>query len=406
MKTDIKLAWRNLWRNKRRSVITVTSIFFGVILSTYMTSMQEGSYDKMVENAVRFYSGHIQIHNEEFWDNKTINNTFLRSDSLEEIVSLTEGLELVVPRLESFALASSDQLTKGAMVLGIDSEQEDKLTNLRKKLVRGNYLDNSSNGILMGESLAKYLQVDVADTLVLISQGYHGVNAAGLFPVKGIIKHPSPVLDKQIIYMNLPDAQEFYSAYNLLTSLAITVNDLDELPVALRKLKSNIDTPYSVMSWAEMQPELVQMIDGDRSSGVVVKLILFVVIGFGIFGTIIMMVAERRREFGVLVSVGMQKTRLAKILIYETFMIGILGIVTGTMASLPILYYHVNNPILMSGQAGEMYKEMGFEPYLYFSLAPKIFTFQILIIFIIVLVIAIYPIVKALKLKENKAIRA
>jgi ABC-type antimicrobial peptide transport system permease subunit len=118
------------------------------------------------------------------------------------------------------------------------------------------------------------------------------------------------------------------------------------------------------------------------------------------------MVAERRREFGVLVSVGMQKTRLAGILIYETFMIGLLGIITGSIVSLPILRYHVLNPIPMTGQAGEMMAEMGFEPYMYFSLAPRIFTFQVLIIFILVLVIAIYPIVKALKLKEHDAIRA
>jgi len=367
--------------------------------------MQEGSYDKMVENAVRFYSGHIQIQNEDFWENKTINNTFYRSDSLENIVRDTKGVELVVPRLESFALTSSEQLTKGAMVLGIDPEKEDSLTSLRNKLVRGKYLDNESDGILMGEALAKYMQVDVNDTLVMISQGYHGVYAAGLFPVVGIIKHPSPILDRQIVYMNLKSAQYFYSADNLLTSLAITVDELDDLHKVMKSLRAKIHSPYAVMSWAEMQPELVQMIEGDRDSGVIIKIILFIVIGFGIFGTIIMMVAERRREFGVLVSVGLQKTRLAKILVYETFMIGILGIMSGTMASLPILLYHVNNPIQVGGKTAEMYLDMGFEPYLYFSIAPKIFTFQIMIIFIIVLAIAVYPVVKALRLRENRAIK-
>jgi len=406
MKTDLKLAWRNLWRNKRRTIITIASIFFGVILSTYMTSMQEGSYAKMVENAVRFYSGHIQVQNEDFWENKTINNTFVEKDSMKAKIASVPGIQLVVPRLESFALASSKQLTKGAMVLGVDPEKEDHLTEISKKMVRGKYLKKGSDGILMGETLAKYLQVDVGDTLVLLGQGYHGINAAGLFPVRGIFKHPSPTLDRQLIYMDLATAQDFYSADHLLTSLAMLVNEADEVPYIVNELKAKIHSPYCIMSWDEMQPELVQQINGDRDSGAIMKVILFLVIGFGILGTIIMMVAERRREFGVMVSVGMQKIRLAWMLIYETFIIGLLGILSGSLAALPILYYQYFHPIKLGGQAGQMMVDMGFEPYMYFSLAPKVFTFQVLIIFIIIMVISIYPFASALMLKENKALRA
>jgi ABC-type lipoprotein release transport system permease subunit len=406
MKTDLKLAWRNLWRNKRRTIITVASIFFGVILSTYMTSMQEGSYENMVENAVRFYSGHIQVQNEDFWENKTINNTFEETDSLKEKIASVPGIQLVVPRLESFALASSKQLTKGAMVLGVDPQSEDQLTEISSKLVRGKYLKKGDDGILMGETLAKYLQIDVGDTLVLLGQGYHGINAAGLFPIRGIFKHPSPMLDRQLIYMDLSTAQSFYSADHLLTSLAMLVNEADEVPHIVKELKAKIHSPYRVMSWEKMQPELVQQINGDRDSGAIMKVILFLVIGFGILGTIIMMVAERRREFGVMVAVGMQKTRLAWMLVYETFIIGLLGILSGSLAALPILYYEYFHPIKMGGQAGQMMTDMGFAPYMYFSLAPKVFTFQVLIIFIIIVVIAIYPFVNALMLKENKALRA
>lgn len=406
MKTDLKLAWRNLWRNKRRTIITVASIFFGVILSTYMTSMQEGSYENMVENAVRFYSGHIQVQNEDFWENKTINNTFEETDSLKEKIASVPGIQLVVPRLESFALASSKQLTKGSMVLGVDPQSEDQLTEISSKLVRGKYLKKGDDGILMGETLAKYLQIDVGDTLVLLGQGYHGINAAGLFPIRGIFKHPSPMLDRQLIYMDLSTAQSFYSADHLLTSLAMLVNEADEVPHIVKELKAKIHSPYRVMSWEKMQPELVQQINGDRDSGAIMKVILFLVIGFGILGTIIMMVAERRREFGVMVAVGMQKTRLAWMLVYETFIIGLLGILSGSLAALPILYYEYFHPIKMGGQAGQMMTDMGFAPYMYFSLAPKVFTFQVLIIFIIIVVIAIYPFVNALMLKENKALRA
>jgi ABC-type lipoprotein release transport system permease subunit len=275
------------------------------------------------------------------------------------------------------------------MVLGVDPQKEDQLTEISKKLVRGKYLKEGSDGILMGETLARYLQVDVGDTLVLLGQGYHGINAAGLFPIRGIFKHPSPTLDRQLIYMDLSTAQNFYSADHLLTSLAMLVNEADEVPHIVNQLKAKIHSPYRVMSWDEMQPELVQQIDGDRDSGVIMKVILFLVIGFGILGTIIM-----------------QKTRLAWMLIYETFIIGIMGILSGSLASLPLLYYQYFHPIRMGGQGGQMMIDMGFEPYMYFSLAPKVFTFQVLIIFIMIMVISIYPFVSALMLKENKALRA
>lgn len=368
--------------------------------------MQEGSYSKMMENAVRFYSGHLQVQQEDFWTNKTINNTFIQEDSLMENIMQIDGIELVIPRLESFALASGNELTKGSLVLGIDPRQENRLTRLKEKLIRGTYLKDLDQGILMGSALAKYLQVDVKDTLVLLSQGYHGVHAAGLFPIRGIIKHPSPLLDRQLILMPLETAQSFYSAENMLTSLAITIDEADMLPQIMTKMKQKCQSPYRVISWSEMQPELDQQINSDRESGAIIKMILYLVIGFGILGTIIMMVAERRREFGVLVSIGMQKHKLALILTIETFFIGLMGILSGIMVSLPLLIYQVYHPILMTGRAGEMIIEMGFEPYMYFSIAPKVFTFQLLTIFLMVLIISIYPIVKSLKLKENQAIRA
>ena len=404
MLTNLKLAWRNLWRNKRRTLITVASIFFGVLLSAYMTSMQEGSYDKMVEIVVKFYSGYMQVHNEDYWENKSINNSFDYDQALVDRIKKHPEIDFVIPRLESFGLASAGELTRGSAIFGIVPEVETQLTGIANKIISGEYLRASDNGVVIGDGLAKYLKLVLNDTLVIITQGYHGVSAAGKFPVRGIIKHVSPELNKSIIYMELKTCQSFLGAENKLTSLVVNVADNDAMKRTLKKLKAEIKSPFSVMSWEEMQPEVVQQIESDRAGGIIMKAILYIVIAFGIFGTIMMMIAERRREFGVMISIGMQKRKLSVVLYIETLFIGLLGIFSGIAVSLPLLLIQAKNPIPLTGDTAKLMEDFGFEPYMFFSTAPEVFWQQAISVFVLTLLIGIYPVIASLRIKEIKAL--
>lgn len=404
MTTNLKLAWRNIWRNKRRTVITVASIFFGVLLSAYMTSMQEGSYSKMVEIVVKFYSGYIQVHHQEYWENKSINNSFDYDQLLVDQLKANEEIDFVIPRLESFGLASADELTRGTAIFGIVPDLENQLTGIAGKIVEGNYLKANDDGVVIGDGLAKYLKIGLNDTLVIITQGYHGISAAGKFPVQGIIRHVSPELNKSIIYMELKTCQYFLGAENKLTSLVVNVADNKVMKRLLGKLKSEIRPPFSVMSWEEMQPEIVQQIDSDRAGGVIMKAILYIVIAFGILGTIMMMMAERRREFGVMVSIGMQKGKLAAVLFIESLLIGMLGIFAGIIVALPLLFIQAQYPIPLTGETAKLMEDFGFEPYMFFSTAPEVFWQQAISIFVISVLIGIYPIVSAYRIKAIRAL--
>ena len=404
MVANLKLAWRNLWRNKRRTLITVASIFFGVLLSAYMTSMQEGSYDKMVEIVVKFYSGYMQVHNEDYWENKSINNSFDYDQALVDRIKKHSEIDFVIPRLESFGLASAGELTRGSAIFGIVPELETQLTGIANKIVSGEYLRASDNGVVIGDGLAKYLKLALNDTLVIITQGYHGVSAAGKFPVRGIIKHVSPELNKSIVYMELKTCQSFLDAENKLTSLVVNVADNDAMKRTLKKLKAEIKSPFSVMSWEEMQPEVVQQIESDRAGGIIMKAILYIVIAFGIFGTIMMMIAERRREFGVMISIGMQKRKLSVVLYIETLFIGLLGIFSGIAVSLPLLLIQAKNPIPLTGDTAKLMEDFGFEPYMFFSTAPEVFWQQAISVFVLTLLIGIYPVIASLRIKEIKAL--
>ncbi|MCD4788674.1 MAG: ABC transporter permease [Bacteroidales bacterium] len=403
---NFNIAWRNLWRNSRRSIITMASVFFGVILSTLMTSMQYGSYDAMIDNVVKFYSGYAQIFTEAYHENKTINNTFELTDSIYNIVKETPQVTNIAPRLEYFALASSEELTKGAMIIGIDPEKENKVTEVKKWVETGQYLEQGDKGVLIAIDLANYLKIKVGDTLILYGQGYHGVTSADLFPIRGILNFPMPELNKQLVYMDLATCQNYFGADNMITSLIVMVEDHYDLPKAMRYLKSKIKSPLMVMSWDELQPELVQMIEADRAGGVFMKLILYMVIAFGVFGTIIMMMAERIRELGVTIAVGMQRFKMGTILFIETILTGIVGTLIGIIGSIPVIGYFYNNPITLTGDAAKTMIDMGIEPYLYFSWNPQVFYNQALIVFIITIFVGIFPVYKALNLKVNQALRA
>ncbi|MEQ8878486.1 MAG: ABC transporter permease, partial [Cyclobacteriaceae bacterium] len=220
----LTLAWRNIWRNKRRSYITIASITFAVMLACAMRSVQLGSYERMIETAARFFTGYIQIHKNGYWEDKTIDNSFSYTADLIEKVASVEGVIEVVPRIESFALASFEQKTKGTMVLGIDPEKEHKLTEVKDKLVEGAYLKSDDQSIMIAKGLADYLRVGIGDSVVLIGQGYHGTNAVGIYPVSGIMKFPVPEQNNSTIYLPLKEAQWLYATGDQLSSLSLVID--------------------------------------------------------------------------------------------------------------------------------------------------------------------------------------
>lgn len=392
----MKIAWRNLWRNKRRTIITVSSIFFGVIFSALMGSMQEGSYQKMIENVVKFYAGHAQIQHAKYPDQESINNSFVPSDSLMTLLKRIGGIHEIVPRLESFALASTGNKTEGILVMGVDPEMEDRMSELSNKIIKGEYF--SKDGTLVGKELAQNLELGVGDTLVMISQGYHGVSAFGKYPVKGIFSHPNPELNRRLVYMPLPEAQYFFQAFGNVTSLALIGKSQKAIDNALPQIKSMLNDDRVLRTWQEMFPSVLQQIESDRATALIMKLILYLVIGFGILGTVVMMMAERQHEFSVMIAVGMYRSKLALMLLTEILWIGVMGVISGFLGTLPVISWFVNHPIPITGQAGDWMKNLGFEPFMFFAWDISVFLQQVLVVFILTSLVSLYPFIRAFKI--------
>jgi ABC-type lipoprotein release transport system permease subunit len=408
------MAWRNLWRNRRRTMITVASVFFAVFFALIMRSGQLGAYDHMYRNVIESYTGYIQIQHEDFWDNKIIENTFVYSPGLEHKVTGSSNVVSTVPRFESFALASSGNLTKGVLVMGIDPEKEKYLSDVKSRLIvnkdssESGYIRLGEPGALLGEKLSSYLKIAVGDTLVLLGQGYHGTTAAGKFRVNGIVKLPTPDLDNKIVYLPYDVAQEFYNAPGMLTSLALSIRENDDKTIdgMIATLSSQITPPLKILGWREMNKLMINQMDADNKSGMVMILILYLVIAFGIFGTVLMMTAERRREFGVLVAVGMQKTKLSVVVTIEMIFTGLLGICSGIAFAWPVIIYGHSHPIRFTGDMAKIYEDYGLEPIIPFLLADWYFLWQAVVVFFIIFIALVYPLNKIAKMQVVNSLKA
>ncbi|WP_020526960.1 ABC transporter permease [Flexithrix dorotheae] len=406
MKTLLKLAWRNIWRNKRRTIITVSSIFFAVLLALFMRSMQLGSYSKMIIDSVESYSGYIQVHKAGYWEDKSINDLIELSDSLKNAIESVPHVKNAFPRLETTGLAASEKLNKFSMIIGINPEEEDKMTRLSEKIIEGKYLTSESNGVIISSGLSNFLKLGVNDTIVFIGQGYHGSTAVGKYPIEGIVKLANPKMDKGMVYMPLQVCQTYSGAEKLGNAFIIVLDNFKYVPEVQATLKQGLGEKYEVMNWEEIQPELVQIILADNAGGVIMLGILYIVIAFGIFGTIMMMTIERLKEFGVLVAVGMHKSRLMIIVIIEALLIGIFGILISFGAGIPLLLIMQQYTIQLTGDAADGMLKMGIEPIIPFSLDPVIFYSQGLAIFLIVGICIIYPLFKIKFLNPIYAIKS
>ena len=406
----LQLAWRNVWRNKRRTFITISAIAFGVFFAAFMTAFNKGIFDSMMDGAIQQYFGYAQIHGANYWEDKVIDNSIEFTADLQAIPQKVAEVQAIIPRMETFALASAGERTNGAFVIGIEPTKENDLTNIAGKIIEGEYLTPTDEAVIIAEGLAKKLGLGLSDTLILISQGYHGVNAAGKYPIKGIFKMGLPDLNKTLVYMPIQTTAYFLGAEGRATTLVLKIDKAEQVPQAIAGMQQYLpaNQPYAIKSWQALMPELVETRQLKEGGNIVFISILYLLISFAIFGTILMMTKERSYEFGVLTAIGMRRKKLFSIIWLETIMVAIVGAIVGILMSMPIIYYLKVKPItvaMLGEEAAAAYEKFGLQGNLPAAFELPIFFNQALIIFLITSILAIYPWFKIMKLKPVEAMR-
>jgi ABC-type lipoprotein release transport system permease subunit len=403
-----KIAWRNIYRNRKRSLITITSIFAALFLIILMRALQFGFYDNIIKTVVESYAGYVEIHADGYWDNQSLDNSMEVDQKLINDINSVEGVENIVQRLQTFSLISMGEKTKGGVINGVDISDEQKITDWNKKMVSGSF-DLGENEIIVGKGIAEYFDIRENDTLILYGQGYRGMMAAGKYPVKGVIDLKNPDLNKLGIFMTIESARNYVSSEEISTHIIIDKEQYYDEEKIVKDLSQILSKDYEIMTWKETLPEIEQTITADSAGGLIMAFILYIIVVFGMFGTVLMMTEERKYEFGVLISIGMSRIRLFGIILIETIILSMMGVLLAIILTYPISYYFNLNPIDMAALMGEgadqMMEDLGFSPLAPMSISWDIPLSHALVIFIFSLLISIYPAIKILNLNPVKSMK-
>lgn len=410
MSIDVKMAWRNIWRNPRRTILTLGAIAFASLLLIFMLSFQFGSYETMINSAVKIHTGHLQIQTAGYHDKKSIRLSVPQPAVIGNILAKIPQVEAFTFRAEAFSLASSQKRTYGVLVTGIDPQSEAKVSKLKKLIRKGEYLaPGDYDQALVGQLLAKNLKVRIGEELTLLGQGRDGSVAATVVKVKGIYRSGLDVFDRASIHIPLNAFQDLYNmegAVHVVVAVGKSLSQVSGIKaLVLKGLSAAGLRSMRVLDWEALMPGLREAIQMDLISGLIFYGLLIIVVAFSILNTFLMAIFERKREFGVLMAIGTTPRRLTKLLLIESMSITVIGIVAGIISGILVTYYFQVHGIDVSGSS-ELLGQFGISGRMY----PKLSGPSILIgpgmILIVTFLAALYPALKVRGLRPVEAMNA
>ncbi len=411
MSIDSKMAWRNIWRNPRRTILTISAIAFASTLLVFMLSFQLGSYGAMINASVRIHTGHLQVQAKGYQDKKSMRLVVPDPVAVGGILDKVPEVDAYTFRANAFSLASSKERTYGIIVIGIDPVREAGVSTLKKLIRQGSYLvKGETDQALVGELLAKNLRVGLGEELTILGQGRDGSIAATVIKVKGIYSSGMDEFDRSSIHIPLKIFQDVYSmrgAVHEVVAIGTSLSDVSEMKNATRTGLRKLDQKYPLVAldWDEIMPGLLQAIEMDLVSGIIFWFILIVVVAFSILNTFLMAILERTREFGVLMAIGTTPRRLTKLLLIESTAMTVIGIVIGIIAGCLLTWYFQVHGLDLGG-ASELMSQYGISGRMY----PQLSLITALsgpgAVLLITFLTALYPAFKVRRLRPMEAMRS
>jgi len=405
---DVKMAWRNIWRHPRRTLLTVGAIAFASAILVFMLSFQFGTYETMINSSVKISTGHLQIQAEGYQDKKEMRLVVSDPAPIGDILERIQEVEAYTYRAQTFSMVSSEERTYGILVVGIDPEKEANVSTLKTIVREGYYLSaGDMDGALVGNLLAKNLQVGLGDELTVLGQARDGAVAAAQVKVRGIYDSALDDFDRSSIQISLDNFQEVYAMQGGIHEVVVVGRSLREIPAIKRAVVSGIEeidpeVPLAALDWMDLVPGLYQAIQMDLIGGLIFYLLLIIVVAFSILNTFLMAIFERTREFGVMMAVGTTPGRLTKVLLVESVGMTLVGIVSGIVLGCILTLYFQAHGIDFTGSS-ELLSQYGISGRMY----PKLSLLTIVIgpslVFLITVLAALYPALKIRRLRPVEA---
>ncbi len=405
MKIFFMIGWRNLWRNKRRSMVVISSIAVGIFVMLLSMGILNGMNNQMVDNTIRTSLGHISVHKKGFQDDMKLQNSFVPSAELQSSLS---DIPAYAPRIKIEGMIRSSEASRGVLIMGIDPEREKSVTEIFNYMLKtkgSSYLsDKDAKDILISRTLADKLDLLLGDKLVLMFQDINKEIISIALKVKGLYQSPIDSFDKFVVFVGIDTLQEFAGLGENISEITIRAENRKRVDATAAFIKQSLTgSDVEILTWKEMAPNLLRAIALFDSMMYVFFGIIFITVVFSIANTLIMAIMERFREIGVMKSIGTRPLWIGSMVLFEAVNLGLVGLMAGT-----VLGGLVTLLLSLTGIDFSFYMESmrlwGTGNIIYPTLKSMDIIACTLIVFITTIMAAVYPAVKAARIKPLDAL--
>ncbi len=402
---SLKIAWRNIFRQKRRTLLTVLTMLGGFTLSAVSIGWADGTYNRIIEMFTRNRLGHVQVHARGYLDKPSLYKNIKDYEDIGKKIAETKGVMSWAPRFFSAGLASIEDKSMGVQIVGIDPVRENEATRFNKKIVEGSkFSEEASHQAILGRGLAQTLKADIGDEVVIISQAADGSIANDLYTVAAILESGNTTQDRSTLYLHLKDAQELFVLYHAVHEIAIIAEELDQVDEVTERVRTTLDNPeLEVAPWQEFARSFYIAMKADKEGAWIMLFVVILIVAIGVLNTVLMNVLERTREYGALRAMGTAPLQISRLVIYEVVMMAIIGVIIGTVISLPANYLLSLQGIPMP----EKFTYGGIEFTHYYS-EVNLHSLYLPAITVILsaLIVSLYPAIRAARIAPAKALRS
>ncbi len=398
------IAWRNLWRNRKRTLLSAGSIAFSVALLLFAMSMQAGTYATMVDNATRLLDGHVQLQRRGYLDDPRIDNAIDAASERTANIRAIPGVVAATPRIAAFALVSGDDRSYGAQLLGVDPAGERALSTLPAMLTEGRYIEGGAEAYA-GRVLARNLGISVGDQFVVLGTSPNGGVAALSVTLVGTFASGIADLDRQLLEVPYAAVAEAFEMHDAAHAIVVKAESVARAAAVADALRHDLPANQVVLEWPGLLPDLEQVINLDRATGNVMFGILAAVVTIGVLNGFLMTVFERTREFGMLMAIGMRARGVIGLLQAEALMLSGIGCATGLAIGVPLvlLLGHVGISV---GDAGAAMRAFHIADRLYPALSAAAIVRPVLLLLVCAQIAALLPTLRVRRLQPVEALRA
>lgn len=401
----VLMAWRNIWRNKMRSIIIIGSVGLGVLAGLFILALYEGMMKARVRIVIENEVSHLQIHHPDFKkDYKAIYTIGGVQEMLARIRQMDE-VSGVSPRLITRGMLATATSSSGIEIRGILPEVEAGVSKLEDNVIQGSYFPEVRNNIiLVGKKLADKKGLRLDSKVILTLSDKENVITSGAFRVAGIYESTNTALDERIVYIRQEDLATLLNTGEDVHEMAIVLKEDELLEQVLEKLRSAY--PHLLTeTWRQIAPETELLVTVVDQTSFIIMSIIMLTLAFGIINTMLMAILERIREIGMMIALGMSKIRLFILVLLETVLLTVIGSPIGIGLAWVVIEYYNRKGIDISSYSGATMGDFGFEKIIHPLFPGAQLDEVVLIVAITAILASIIPAVRALRMNPVDALR-